>query len=158
MKVSLTRLVWIAVPGVLLVSLLLWWWLFYNTGLSDFAYLRLMVPAFTMLLVLHYIVADRITDGYAYYNREVLRHLLKRLLFWAVALAILSLLVYAAYKIEGGIGAGYLAFFLLVIIATIYYSFIVIEAIVLLYKRKFRKAYCNLVIAVISLVYCILLF
>ncbi len=153
MRFSFKQVVIAGIGGSLLFCLLLWW-LFQYTGYHDLSYLRLVIPTIAMAILGHRVARDGIRDGFVLYNKAVFRHFVWRILLFALAAAILLLLIFIGYRVEGGgIGAGYLAFFLILLVGCLFYGYIAIEAIVLLFRKKSRKAYCNLVILGTSLVY-----
>ncbi len=153
MRFSFQQIIIAGITGSLLFCLLLWW-LFQYTGYHDLSYLRLVLPTIVMVILGHRVTRDSVQEGFVLYNKAVFRHFVWRILLFVLAAAILLLLIFIGYRVEGGgIGAGYLAFFLILLVGSLFYGYIAIEAIVLLFRKRSRKAYCNLIILGTSLVY-----
>ncbi len=110
---------------------------------------------FTMLTAVtsHFVMKDSLLENAVLYNRDIFRHFLLRILLFVFGVVLLLVFIYLVQlKSNDSVGAGYLIFFAMMFVFGAYLGFLVIEAIILLFKKRYRKLYCNLILLALSIV------
>lgn len=111
-------------------------------------------PCFLLVVAAsHIVLKEHKQQNIMVYNQQAVRHYIARWLLLFAAILLSCLMGYVAGKIENSsYGAGILLLLFLIVIFGIYYLFLIIETVRLLIKKRFKKAYGNILIIVASIV------
>lgn len=153
MKIHYKQLIPAGIIGLILYALLIWL-LHQLTGVGFISFFTLLIPTLLLIAVGHTLSKDAIESDGIVYNKVILYHLLKRILYFVFTAIALFVLLYMGYQMEGdSMGKGFFAFLLFLLFLGGFYVFLVIEGIVLFFKKKYRKVYCNMLLIGISVLY-----